>query len=71
MAHLNQCLYWTQRSLKKFHSNIKLIFIYLFALMYGHKWTSMHDKNGKIGTTRGLWWDFITMFWIIEYLQSS
>jgi hypothetical protein len=28
-------------------------------------------KVAQIATTRGLSWDFITIVWIIEYLQSS
>ncbi len=48
---------------------IKSKFFVWFASRHGHKWTSYVTKMTLNVSMGGLWGDFTTIFWIVEYLQ--
>jgi hypothetical protein len=71
MAHLNRCLLLSTRKAQQCHIQ-KLNPSFLFDLHQGmvtneHKYVTKMALNASMG---GLWGDFTTMFWIVEYLQK-
>jgi hypothetical protein len=48
MGHLSRCFYWIQKSPTMLHLKIKSKFFVWFASSYGHKQTSICDKNDTL-----------------------